>query len=283
MSDLVNAEQIAEQFKRKPAAIEVALRKLGMEGAWFRMGTAEFRVWHKPEAFAALTKHFAEQPAEVDLAPVLERIAASEAKLAKLVDETCGSIEAKAETALAGLAKLAEQNVLILRALNDMRTDMNAKIGAVQESVDAAAEQQAGRPDPVCHAAKAESAQVIAIASAPAPKPPKHDPEPKSTKVPKRRVGIVGLLGAQSELISKEFGKEFELRFFSSEAANGREFKNAIGNCDVVMLMTAFANHGIESAVTAAGSKLVRVTGGLSSLRDKLTALFVDQAETAHG
>lgn len=278
MTELITAAELGELFKRSIAVIEAKLKEHKVAGHRIKYGDGHMLVFDKKAAMDVLTPAFAEAPGRPGDAALLEHLKRVET-LAKASSNALESLlgashenEARTDTLLAGLAKLADQNVLLLRAVDNTRIDLLAQVKALQESIDAMAE----RPATVCLAEASRPSVVVP----PATKPPRHNPEPLTAEKPvKPRVAVVGLLNAQQNVIEKEFGDAFDLRFFTSDAARGRAFMEAISNCKPVLLMINFANHGIEDAVRAAGPNLVRVNGGMSSLRDKLTELFVKLGE----
>ena len=95
------------------------------------------------------------------------------------------------------------------------------------------------------------------------------------------KVAIVGLLGGQKQLIQKEFGPEFDLRFFETTKAKSKQFESGVSQCDVAIGMVNFINHGVEPVIRNAGVPYVQIKGGMSSLRDKLTEMFAQEGKVA--
>lgn len=175
---------------------------------------------------------------------------------------------AEEHAALVVLCKrLADQNVLLLRSVEDMRANVYAKIDGLQAAIDAMAhplDQPAAPAEPVV--ATQPRAEVIRLVEQPKPAKPK--------------VCIVGLLGDQKRMIEKEFGPVFDLRIYESGGHTnygGREFIDAISRVDHIVVMTSFIGHSAENAIRAVKAKPVRVTGGMTNLRDRLTEIFVNQ------
>lgn len=90
---------------------------------------------------------------------------------------------------------------------------------------------------------------------------------------PKMKVCIVGLLPSQTTLIEKEFGNDFQLKCFVSEKAKGPSFTAWASNANAVLAMTSFMDHSIEDCIRASRGRLVRLDGGLSTLRQKLSTM----------
>jgi hypothetical protein len=83
------------------------------------------------------------------------------------------------------------------------------------------------------------------------------------------------LLSAQKQVIEKEFSQAFDIRFYEVTDAKGRAFSDAVSRCEAAFLMVSFINHSVESSIKATGTRIIKVPGGMSSLRDKLTELYV--------
>lgn len=96
---------------------------------------------------------------------------------------------------------------------------------------------------------------------------------PKTLKLTKSKICIVGLIPSQEQLIRKEYNDYFDIKCYESGNAKGRSFRSVASSSDLVVAMTSFINHGIEDCVTASSGKLVRLPGGMSSLRSKLNEL----------
>ena len=96
-------------------------------------------------------------------------------------------------------------------------------------------------------------------------------PEPA---VIKPRVGIVGLLPAQIDVIEKEFGDVFEIRYWKDE---GVVALKALGRASEVVLVTKWCNHSATETLKSVGAKWRFVDGGLTELKTMLTALYVEK------
>lgn len=181
--------------------------------------------------------------------------------------EILGAIEALDEKLAFHLERASEQNVQLFRAMQTMATNVDTMLKAMAANVDTLLK-AAAAPAPVV---------PPPVVVEPPPAKQKHDPAPSTSERPAlTRVAIIGLLPNQQQLIEKEFRDAFDLRFYASDEAKGRAFENALANCTHVIAMTNFINHGIEAAIRASRSKLIRIAGGMSTLRDRLTALYVE-------
>lgn len=249
----------------------------------FVQGTRTVRLFDVQVASKAIEDHKASSTragvpqtrgAAPDLAPVADRLAELrrglddakahfERELAQRLLAVSGDLHERLDTIEATCSKLVEQNVLLLRALNDQREHMSDQLAALREIV---LRMPAPSPEP-----QAQEAAAAPVAAAQTPAP---DGKPK-----RMRIAIVGLLNNQRALIEREFGEAFDIRFFQSDDAKGRSFTDALQHCEMTLAMTAFINHGIDATVKAAGGKLVRIGGGMSSLRERLTAIWLEAAE----
>lgn len=84
---------------------------------------------------------------------------------------------------------------------------------------------------------------------------------------------IVGLLPGQAHLIKNDF-KFAKLSFVSSDARNNSQLVSLSKSKNAVIFMTDFIRHAAVDSVRAANGNWVYVTGGMSSLREKLQELY---------
>ena len=98
---------------------------------------------------------------------------------------------------------------------------------------------------------------------------------------PARRpaVTVVGLLPGQASMIKDEFGTEFSLHFVTSAKNEASRLHGLCKTSDAVLTMTGFISHSLEKIIKSSGVRLVRVNGGMSSLRDELTTLYIQAGE----
>lgn len=84
---------------------------------------------------------------------------------------------------------------------------------------------------------------------------------------------IVGLLPGQAHMIKTEF-KFAKLSFVSTDARNGSQLTSLSKNSNTVILMTDFIRHSSVESVRSVHGNWVYVTGGMSTLREKLRELY---------
>ena len=93
----------------------------------------------------------------------------------------------------------------------------------------------------------------------------------------KRRIGVIGLLADQQNVISNEFGSEFKIAF--SDGKSGASKIRSIGaSCEVVFLHTDHIAHWVENTLKGVHANLVWVPGGVSSMKEALTKYYCDHS-----
>lgn len=101
-------------------------------------------------------------------------------------------------------------------------------------------------------------------------------PAPAQSPCPsKPRITIVGLLPGQASLIDREFNDAVDLHFVTSEQSTSQKLKGLCRTSAAVLAMTGFISHTTEDVIKANGGNLIRVSGGMTSLRDAITEAFV--------
>lgn len=212
-----------------------------------------------------------EQPAEKPGAgtAILEAIGRLETHIGDHIADVAGELDAS----LAQVAgRLTEQNALLLRSFESFKTDVLARFDALPKiPLMTAAEAAQPRSVPVV--------PLSIVPPAPAPRPVAVAAPPPAPR--KMRVAIVGLLGDQKGMIEKEYDKCFNLRVYLSEDGRGKAFEDQIARCDAVVVMARFIGDSLEKVAKANGVRYVKVSGGMTSLRDKLTDLFVNEQVSA--
>lgn len=114
------------------------------------------------------------------------------------------------------------------------------------------------------------------------PVPCATEPVPRATEpaaphtAAKLTVTIFGLLDAQAAMIDSEFGRDLNLRYVRSSDAASQRARGLIRTSDYVVTMAGFISHSTEDLIRSMGAKLVRVSGGMTSLRNELTRLYVE-------
>lgn len=98
----------------------------------------------------------------------------------------------------------------------------------------------------------------------------------EGTERKKLKVLVVGLLPGQKAQIEQEFGNELDLRFAESSLM-GKALKKKVLGCDYCISMVNFIGHPTENTILSTDIKYEKVAGGMSSLRDRLTSLYVEE------
>lgn len=90
------------------------------------------------------------------------------------------------------------------------------------------------------------------------------------------RVLIVGLLPEQQHMIQKEFSDTLDTRFVGT-SENIKVLKSNAAQADRVFAMQDFISHStVDAIVSASGVTPVVVKGGMTHLREALTAYYVE-------
>ena len=113
-----------------------------------------------------------------------------------------------------------------------------------------------------------------------APPPQIHAPIINEPKVSKKRVLIAGLLPQQAGMIQSEFGEVFDLSFWKDESL--RALKSRAESAEVTITFTSKIAHAAEDAIKTTSTEYHRCVGGMTSLRDMLTRMYVENDQTAH-
>lgn len=110
--------------------------------------------------------------------------------------------------------------------------------------------------------------------------PEHHIIEPKpEQKEPKKKVLICGLLAGQRALIRNEFGDAFDLRFVKSSFTNLTE---KAAHADQIIGLTNFMNHSQDATLSKAPTPYIRITGGMTALRQTLTNMAGEKDARVH-
>ena len=113
-----------------------------------------------------------------------------------------------------------------------------------------------------------------------APPPQIHAPIINEPKVSKKRVLIAGLLPQQAGIIQSEFGEVFDLSFWKDESL--RALKSRAESAEVTITFTSKIAHAAEDAIKTTSTEYHRCVGGMTSLRDMLTRMYVENDKTTH-
>ena len=113
-----------------------------------------------------------------------------------------------------------------------------------------------------------------------APPPQIHAPIINEPRVSKPKVLIAGLLPQQAGMIQSEFGEVFDLAFWKDESLHA--LKSRAESAEVTITFTSKIGHAAENAIKATNTEYHRCVGGMTSLRDMLTRMYVENDQTAH-
>lgn len=109
-------------------------------------------------------------------------------------------------------------------------------------------------------------------------KPPKHNPEPPASEKDKRpKLLIMGMRPDEKQILLKEFGEVFDLRFWHPDESNVRLKEIARTVSHAFALINRLYHKSSENLVTGAGVRYTRVSGNVNQMQEVLTAYFAEQ------
>jgi hypothetical protein len=97
---------------------------------------------------------------------------------------------------------------------------------------------------------------------------------PPEPPVIKPRIGILGLLPQQVEVIEREFGDVFNINYWKEEGSSALK---TIARSSEIVFVTRWCSHSATETLKSVGAKWRFVEGGLSELKNLLTALYVEK------
>src|SRR6185312_5227914 len=100
---------------------------------------------------------------------------------------------------------------------------------------------------------------------------------PRTKRENMKSVLIVGLRGAQMEIVKAEFGARLDLRFHGADESKDA-LKAKAASADVTVGFTDFMSHSIEAVAQARSPNYIRSGGGMTSLRSTLENLCREEA-----
>lgn len=113
-----------------------------------------------------------------------------------------------------------------------------------------------------------------------APPPQIHAPIINEPKTSKKRVLIAGLLPQQAGMIQSEFGEVFDLTFWKDGGLHA--LKHRAESAQVTITFTSKIGHAAENAIKTTSTEYHRCVGGMTSLRDMLTRMYVENDQPTH-
>jgi hypothetical protein len=153
---------------------------------------------------------------------------------------------------------VAEHAVALLRG--DLLSDIDKTVRKGVTDV-------VGGPSEAPQAAQPQPAASLSVVP-PAAKP--QAPE-------KQRVDIIGLLGAQANVVRSAMGKAFDLRFVTSDFA---EHQRSVA--PIVVLCTKFVNHSAQEKARSRGAHVLFANGAAQSVIEQLQHLQTKQPHDLH-
>jgi hypothetical protein len=97
----------------------------------------------------------------------------------------------------------------------------------------------------------------------------------------KPKVLIAGLLPAQAGMIVDEFGEVFDLRFYMTDE-NLKKLAKMLPGVDHFITFTSKIEHQTEKTAQSLGIPIIRCSGGMTMLRQKLEELYINEAKDAY-
>ena len=113
-----------------------------------------------------------------------------------------------------------------------------------------------------------------------APPPQIHAPIINEPRANKKKVLIAGLLPQQAGMIQSEFGEAFDLAFWKDESLHA--LKHRAEAAQVTITFTSKIRHATENTIKTTSTEYHRCVGGMTSLRDMLTRMYVENDKTTH-
>ena len=113
-----------------------------------------------------------------------------------------------------------------------------------------------------------------------APPPQIHAPIINEPRANKKKVLIAGLLPQQAGMIQSEFGEVFDLSFWKDESLHA--LKSRAESAEVTITFTSKIGHAAENAIKTSRTEYHRCVGGMTSLRDMLTRMYVENDQPTH-
>lgn len=101
----------------------------------------------------------------------------------------------------------------------------------------------------------------------------------KVVEVKKPKIAIVGILPANVDMITREFGDSFDITHYTNATMQRNDFNASMGKFEQVFLVDS-VNHRIRRDIEKqAAGRVTRISTSVSSCKTALTAFFVNQAE----
>lgn len=188
------------------------------------------------------------------------------------VQESVSNVQESAPKARKSRAKPTHSNT----QTNPATLDLNALVENLATSLaDTLAQQVAAKLKDKLMAQLATQLPALA-----APPPQIHAPIINAPRDRKKKVLIAGLLPQQAGMIQSEFGEVFDLTFWKDESLQA--LKHRAEAAQVTITFTSKLGHAAENAIKTTSTEYHRCVGGMTSLRDMLTRMYVENDKTTH-
>lgn len=262
MADLLNPTQIARAVNITDKAVSNIIETLKIKPTYSAKIARGVMRLYDVSTIETIKEHLEQEKRKAENPPPVE-------------DDQVGSLAVAVSEMYDKLELVSQQHASLLRAVERTREELMGAITLVANHVRGVEDMVKvlnAAPPPVAAPAPAPMAAVNNVVEI---KQAANSEPPKDTR---KHVAVLALPNSHRDAIKKEFKDVFQLEFFESDEVNGRNFEVKLNRFDAVLGMTGFLNHGISKLTHFAGSKFIPVRGGVSSLRDKLTELFIKVA-----
>lgn len=265
MNKLITASELSKKYQLRYESVSKLLANIKPIHE-VAQGRGFSRFYNLNEAEAAVKTHVEDiakkhETKIANTAAIIEHSPASELNAGvaeKMVDMMLSIKEIASDVLVnteqmdddrAQVKKLLEQNVHIfklLKSINDAVAEKNELRASIREAFQ-----------------KSEPVNLI-------------PPALPTAKQNLMRVVVVGLSSSHKTQIEREFASCFELVTYISESCKGRAYEYSIVQADHVLVMESSMNTGYIETKKLAAAKIIRISGGLSTMRNRLTELFVN-------
>jgi len=94
-----------------------------------------------------------------------------------------------------------------------------------------------------------------------------------------KRVLVCGLMPQQAGLIQNEFNDCLDVRFWNDSTGDGPDsLKGLCKSSEAVFLHTNHSSHRVDTTIRQHAPRFVRVTGGMTQMREALTEFYAEAA-----
>lgn len=172
------------------------------------------------------------------------------------------AVEEKVDALGVNHTQLVEHNRLLLRAIEDLKTEMVSQVESLQSaiaSMSSSLHTQLALGSAAAHRGAPAAAEAHAAPAVGA----------------RKRVAVSGLSAAQRAQINSEFGEVLDLRYVDGDDAKQSEMRTQAKTCDAIVTLSGHVPADVKSSLKARGAQLIQLHGnGMTALRDKLTGIY---------